>query len=123
MYLIDSNLIIYSSQSQFAYLRPIITHVDASISEITKLETLGFHRLDSQDELYFHSLFSLVTNLPITTPIIDKAIELRRQRKMSVGDAIIAGTALVLQTKLYTHNVQDFSWIEGIELIDPITPA
>lgn len=120
MYLIDSNLIIYSSQSQFSYLRPVITHPDASVSEITRLETLGFNRLDSRDEIYFQSLFSVIATQPITATIIDKAIELRQQRKMSVGDAIIAATAVLLNVELYTHNTQDFAWISDLTVIDPI---
>jgi predicted nucleic acid-binding protein len=52
--------------------------------------------------------------------IITKAIELRKSRKMSVADAIIAATALLKGLELYTHNIQDFDWIEGLRVVDPI---
>ena len=120
MYLIDSNLLIYSSQSKFAYLRPLLVQADASISEISCLETLGYHQLNDKDERYFKSLFALMPIRVIDSYTIAKAIQLRQIRRMSVGDAIIAATAMVNGLDLYTHNVQDFRWIEGIKVIDPI---
>ena len=39
---------------------------------------------------------------------------------MSLGDALIAGTALNVKLKLATHNTKDFEWIEELELIDPL---
>ena len=44
---------------------------------------------------------------------------LRRQRRMKLGDAIIAATALEIGAKLVTRNVDDFKHIAGLELIDP----
>ncbi|GHB59803.1 type II toxin-antitoxin system VapC family toxin [Persicitalea jodogahamensis] len=120
MYLIDSNLIIYSSQSKFAYLRPVILHAEATVSEISRLETLGYHKITPKDERYFNSLFSLTRTLEIDLFTINKAIDLRKTRKMSVADAIIAATALLNDCELYSHNVQDFSWIEGLRIVDPI---
>lgn len=40
---------------------------------------------------------------------------------MSLGDSIIAATALVNSFELYTHNVADFVGISGLKIIDPIT--
>jgi predicted nucleic acid-binding protein len=38
---------------------------------------------------------------------------------MTLGDAIIAGTALVHQRTLVTRNIQDFRWISDLELLNP----
>ncbi|NQZ10542.1 MAG: hypothetical protein HRT35_25595 [Algicola sp.] len=46
--------------------------------------------------------------------------ELRQQRKMSLGDAIIAATALEHHQTVVTHNVKDFEGIEGLKVVDPI---
>ena len=119
MYIVDSNLIIYSSQSAYAYLRPIIGNDSASISEITRLETLGFSRIEPQDKIYFESLFTLVNIHAIDKKIIEKAIELRQTKKMSVGDAIIAATALLLNLDLYTNSTSDFSFIKSLKIFDP----
>lgn len=120
MYLVDSNLIIYSSQSKFANLRPMLLHAEATVSGISRLETLGYHKITSKDERYFNSLFALSVILEIDSYTIEKAIELRKTKKMSVADAIIAATALLNDYDLYTHNIQDFNWIEGLRIVDPI---
>ncbi len=39
---------------------------------------------------------------------------------MSVGDAIIAATALTYQETLATRNIDDFEWIETLNLINPL---
>jgi predicted nucleic acid-binding protein len=48
------------------------------------------------------------------------AIELRQQRAMSLGDALIAATALNENIALATHNTKDFSWIKSLTVLDPI---
>ena len=58
--------------------------------------------------------------LPVNELVIDKAIELRQQRKMLVGDAIIAATAIINQAELYSRNTTDFDWIPTLRLINPI---
>ncbi len=39
---------------------------------------------------------------------------------MSLGDAIIAATALEHYQTLVTRNIKDFDWIEGLKVIDPL---
>jgi predicted nucleic acid-binding protein len=38
---------------------------------------------------------------------------------MSLGDALIAATALVHDLTLVTRNVEDFQWIQGLLLLNP----
>jgi predicted nucleic acid-binding protein len=45
---------------------------------------------------------------------VNLAIGLRQQRKMSLGDALIAATALEHNLTLATHNEGDFSWVPGL---------
>ena len=72
--LVDTNLIIYSSQPKFAYLRPLFLEDEATVSRITHLETLGYPRITPQDERYFKSLFTLLKVQEIDIFIITKAI-------------------------------------------------
>ncbi len=39
---------------------------------------------------------------------------------MSLGDALIAASALRHGLKLATHNKKDFEWIKSLEVIDPM---
>ncbi len=55
--------------------------------------------------------------------IIERAASLRRQRRMSLGDAIIAATALENDLILATRNIGDFQWVEGLSLFDPFNPS
>ena len=120
MIILDSNLIIYSALPKFAYLRPLIKNVGSHISAISTLEILGFHRLEEEDKVYFESVFYSLNILPITENTLNEAINLRQQRKLSVGDAIIAATTLFYDFDLYTRNLSDFDWIPNLRLVNPI---
>ena len=39
---------------------------------------------------------------------------------MALGDAIVAATALQQKQPLVTRNVQDFNWVKGLEVINPL---
>ena len=93
-YLLDSNLLIYSADPQYAFLQPLVVAPANFASEISRVETLGFHRLDAQDAAFFNSLFAIVQLLPVTRTIVERAIHLRQQRKMTLGDSLIAAIGL-----------------------------
>ena len=38
---------------------------------------------------------------------------------MSLGDAIIAGTAVVYDLTVVTRNIDDFRWISDLKLLNP----
>lgn len=120
MYLLDSNLLIYSALPEYAYLRPLLKDPSSHVSLFTTLEVLGYHRLDSNSQLYFESVFYSLNILPITTDIVEVAITLRQQRKLSAGVAIIAATALHFDLELLTRNTADFDWITNLRYRNPI---
>ena len=51
--------------------------------------------------------------------IIDRAILVRKAKRIKVPDAIIAATALEKECSLITRNVEDFKGIAGLVVIDP----
>ncbi|MBK8563143.1 MAG: type II toxin-antitoxin system VapC family toxin [Saprospiraceae bacterium] len=119
--LLDSNILIYATQpSMFSVVAPLIADPVSLVSEITRLESLGFHRIPLNGKLYLEATFKKMTVLPIDTDIINKAIKLRQQRKMSAGDAIHAATALLHNLELNTRNEADFTWIVGLKVVNPI---
>ncbi len=119
MKLLDSNLIIYSASDKYRGLRPLIAASDAVVSVITKVEALGYHKLPAEDKDYFETLFESIRMIPVTDAIIDKATELRQQRKMSLGDCLIAATALLNGFELYTRNTDDFIYVPGLTVVNP----
>jgi hypothetical protein len=119
MKLIDSNILIYSSLEEFSYLKDYIEPVNF-VSEISILEVLGYHKITDEEKTYFTSVFAILKIIPLNRIIIDKAVELKQQIKLSIGDSIIAATALVLNLEVVTRNEYDFVSIETIKLFNPI---
>jgi toxin FitB len=50
---------------------------------------------------------------------LDQAVRLRQLRKMTLGDALVAGTALTHRLTLVTRNTGDFRWIPDLTGLDP----
>lgn len=120
MVLIDSNIIIESTQDNGVYLRKLLRDNECYVSMITLIETLGYHNLTKEKKDYFYILLLKIPQLPVTHEIIFKAIELRQKRKLGLGDALIAATAIIHNCTLYTRNTKDFDWIKDLEVHNPM---
>ena len=92
---------------------------DTYVSAVSRVEVLGFQRISESDLIHFESFFESTTILSVTDEVIDKAVELRQQRKINLGDSLIAATAIVNNFALLTNNTKDFKWIDSLDLIDP----
>jgi len=57
--------------------------------------------------------------LPLDNRVADAAILLRQHKKIHLGDAIIAATALEHKLVLATKNSADFKNIKDLKIIDP----
>ena len=117
--ILDSNIIIYSAKPEYLQLaRYLQTNQDTvRISLISTLEVLGFSHLSLKDKLTFEGYFASVKVFPITEIVIAEAIRLRQQRKRSLGDSIVAATALLYDLPLLTNNMADFADINGLQVI------
>lgn len=120
MRIYDSNLLIYSFQPTHSFLQAELLQTDSYVSNITKLEVLGYALISKPEKEYFERIFSLVNIVQIDDAVIEEAIKLRQMRKMSMGDSIIAATAKINNFDIHTHNLTDFKWISSINVIDPI---
>jgi len=119
--LLDSNILIYACQPKHSRLRHFIREHAPSVSVITKVETLGYHDLSPQEKTALTTFFEAARVRILTSEITDRAMQLRQQRSLSLGDSLIAGTAMVHGLPLVTHNTGDFSWAEELELLDPMS--
>jgi predicted nucleic acid-binding protein len=117
--ILDSNIIIYAAQPDHPFLRALIAEQEVFISQLSYLEVLGYHRLSEIEKQYFLEFFEQFDLLEISPSIILQATQLRQQKAMSVGDAIIAATALIYDFALVTRNIKDFAWIANLSIINP----
>ncbi|WP_159788038.1 type II toxin-antitoxin system VapC family toxin [Sodalinema gerasimenkoae] len=118
--LIDSNLIIYATQPPYTGLRDWLVDYATHYSAVSRLETLGYHRLSDAERQVIMAILDNLDILMIGTVTIELAVALRQQRKMSLGDALIAATCLEYQLPLATANDKDFDWIDGLTIHNPM---
>jgi predicted nucleic acid-binding protein len=123
MYLLDTNTIIYYLKGALheKAMQQLHTIVDEQplISVITKLELLGFNAATVEEQTITEIFIdaSLIFNLD--EAVIIQTIELRKQYRIKLPDAIIAATAIVYNLILVTHNTTDFDKIQALKCIDP----
>jgi toxin FitB len=118
--LLDSNIIIYSAKREYAELRRFMAENAYSVSAISIIEVLGYHLLGDKQRQYLIEFFKAANILRISDSVVTEAVKLRQIRRMSLGDAIVAGTALDHRLALATRNIGDFSWIQSLSLINPL---
>ena len=121
-YLIDTNVISHLFASKLPesgkeFLKNVINS-NFIISVAVEIEVLTFHDIPDKMPL-IEEFVRLATILPLDTAVTQKAIEIRRNhRKLKLGDAIIAATAIVGKLILISNNQKDFANIKGLKTID-----
>lgn len=116
--LLDSNIIIALAKGRLS--TSVLNEKDIMVSDISRLEVFGYHKLSKEEETLLNIFFTNVICIAITETIIDNAIQIRQEKSMSVGDAIIAATVSINRMPLYTANVKDFNHLKNLELINPL---
>jgi len=120
MKILDTNILIYASQAVFSYLQPLVTDPANAVSIVVKIETLGFPNLLLGDRAYLESIFLVLQTIQLSDEIAEKAIEIRQLKKISLGDAIVAATALTQNCPLITRNTSGFRHIQNLILENPL---
>ncbi len=118
MVILDTNVFIYLTNGTLA--RKLVAKIDIAHASITKIEALGFSSIPANELLLLDALFGESYTLELTESIVNHAVKLRQARRMSLGDAIIAATALEHDLDLWTANGDDFRHIEDLKLVNPL---
>lgn len=119
-YLVDSNIFIYATQPEDDIAASLLTETsNFYFSSITRIEVLGYNKLEFEVKSAFEQVFSAGTELSLSEDIVEKSIELRQEKLMSLGDVIIAATAIVHNLTLLTRNTEDFNHLNDLSLKNP----
>lgn len=122
--LLDTNIVIYSI-NKVRYFEPYREHLEnatLAISIVTSAELYeGAYRAGENTRTY-RTITEALTQyliLPLDERICRQFGKIRAQRRnrpISVPDALIAATALAYELPLVTHNKPDFDDIPGLNL-------
>jgi hypothetical protein len=119
-FLIDTNVIIDNFGNKLPdKSKAFLYSIDLTVSVVTKIEVLGWLKASQKQLQPLHDFMEVMNILPIDDEVVDKTIELRQRKKIALGDALIAATALVHNLVLITHNISDFRNIDQLQVIDP----
>jgi predicted nucleic acid-binding protein len=119
-FLIDTNVIIDVLGSLMPEnVRKVILQMPLVISAVTYMETLGWHQVTPDQLRVLQNFMNTSTILSINQSVVEKTVLIRQQKKIGLGDAIIAATALVHNLTLVTRNVSDFKSIENLRILNP----
>lgn len=119
-YLIDTNVVIdYFGDKLSAKGVNLFEAIDLNFSIISKIEILGWYNAKPHQLKPLILFLDAVNIIDLKKEIIDQTILIRQTKKISLGDSIIAATALVNNFTLLTRNTNDFKNIEALKVIDP----
>ena len=114
----DTNIIIYLGNGTLN--EEIIGSDPICYASITFIEALGYSEILSAEEQRITELLATITEISLSETIIRTATRLRQLKKMTLGDSIIAATALENGKVLWTANTSDFANIESLKLHNPL---
>lgn len=119
--LLDTNILIYAGQPAYPDLQTLAETPGTTVSLVSYIEALGWPDITAAERQRLEHFFGRANILPVSRDVADRAVRLRQTRRMKLGDALIAATALVHGQTLVTRNVADFRWISGLGLMNPVT--
>jgi len=100
------------------FLADVINRVP-NISVITEIEALSWRDSDVTKEEIVRSFVEDSNVIALSPKVVEKCIEIRRNRKVKTPDAIIAATAIVHNLTLLTSDA-DFKNIPNLKIINPL---
>lgn len=118
MIVLDTNIFIYLANGTLDL--QAIKNTDLAFPSIVKIEALGYAQITVAEQSYLEALFAECQQLELEELVVQWAIRLRQQSKMSMGDSIVAASALESDYELWTANKEDFAHIDGLRIYNPI---
>jgi len=115
--LLDSNILIYLLKNELPFF--VLDQFEALfISVISYMEVLGYRFSNSKEESFVKELVSMFNVRFIDQEIAENVIDIRKQYRIKLPDAIIAATANTDDLCLVTRNIEDFKNID-VRILNP----
>ena len=89
------------------------------VSVITKIELLGFNAATVEEQTTTETFVNASFVFNLDDGVINQTIDLRKQYRIKLPDAIIAATAIVYDLTLLTRDINDFDKIPEVKCQDP----
>ena len=120
----DSNTAIYYLQKLFPpnaelFIDNLLLTEIPVFSVITEIELLCWKTATSKDLQLLQDFIIDSLVIEIEPSIKLKTVELRKNYKIKLPDAVIAATAFIYDLTLLTRNTSDFRNIIGLKLLNP----
>ena len=96
-----------------------IVDEESVISFISEIELQVWNPPDPADMLIYSEFVAESNIITVEDAIIKKTIEIRKNQKLKIPDAIIAATAIVNRLTLVSDNDIDFKNVPGLKYINP----
>lgn len=100
-FVLDTNTVLYLLGGRLARPLPDGRY---SLSVISELELLAYPDLSATEEAHVSRFLQDITIVNITNLVKAHAIDLRKQWRLKLPDALIAATALACNPTLLTHD-------------------
>jgi len=118
MILLDTNIFTYLANGTIS--PNVVAKKDIYFTSICKIEALGYSNITVVEQSYLEQLFDECYQIDLDEQIIKRAITLRLQKKMSLGDAIVAAAAIESGCVLWTANIENFDDIDELKTFNPL---
>ncbi len=119
-YLIDTNAIIdYLDNKLPEKGTNLIDGIDMLISIINRMELLSWNEATGEQIQVLEAFINSSIVFGLDEKTILKAIDIRKNIRLKLPDAIIAATALTNGLILITRNISDFKNVPELQIIDP----
>ena len=109
---LDTNAVIYLQKGMLAEPLPRGHYF---ISVITEMELLSFHGLSEEQQQWLHRFIDAIGLIGLDSNVKSRAIELRKEYRLKLPDAIIAASAIENDLQLVSLD-KDMANISGLRV-------
>ena len=119
-YILDTNVVIYYIGGEIKTLGKLIpimrSYAAVMLPSVVITELWNSKQTPSTEIAAIEAFIATLVVIPLEMQIARSAGILRRNLNLSIGDSIIAATALATGATLLTRNIRDFKKVPNLQL-------